>query len=226
VERQRKRRSLYLGSDVYIQLAVPQEAFPGTRYHSITVKAWCTNRDLPLLIKVGEGGAEFRLTSNAPVRGVVRCLFGPTDPKSALTDRQSDWKLIAQLSPNFIGLRTGENEHALRQLKRMLSLYIPQGLSGHNDRSLVDGVVSFETKVMQRIDNTTLPPSLVRGIGIDLVLKLDFFDGHSLFLFGQVLADLFSRYTGLHSFTQLRVQSLPKQFDYTWTIQHGDRCWL
>ncbi len=97
-------RSSYSGSDVYLGLTLPTGELIQTHgLEQLAVKALCTNRDLPLLVPVGQGPSDLAWPGNLPVHS-IRFLRGPSRPKAAMYGGQSCWQLIEHLSLNYLGL--------------------------------------------------------------------------------------------------------------------------
>src|SRR5262249_34260818 len=100
VQRRDGTRTSYIGSEVFVSLVDAREApYPET-LRQLGVDVLATNRDLPLLMPVGDRD-DFSLVISAPVDG-VRCVRGPSRPRSAVPDGELSWRLINHLSLNYL----------------------------------------------------------------------------------------------------------------------------
>src|SRR5256885_16005689 len=60
-------RTQYLGSEVFISLVDQREAPFSDDLKQLSMHTLCTNRDLPLLMRVNQPGGDFALQESAPV---------------------------------------------------------------------------------------------------------------------------------------------------------------
>lgn len=78
-------RSSYLGTEVFLSVVDASEAPFSADLRQIAVRALCTNRDLPILMPVGQQGGDLTLGTPAPVRE-ISVIKGPSRPLSALRE--------------------------------------------------------------------------------------------------------------------------------------------
>lgn len=102
-QRRRGPRSTYIGSETFVSLVDVNQAPYRHDLRQLGLSALCTNRDLPLLMPVGTGKSDFTLEDSAPVLA-VRCLAGPSRPRPSRAHDASAWRLISQLSLNYLSL--------------------------------------------------------------------------------------------------------------------------
>nr|GFD54145.1 hypothetical protein [Tanacetum cinerariifolium] len=68
---------------------------------------------------VGAGSTDFTLADSAPV-STVRCLAGPSRPRASHAHDNKAWRLISQLSLNYLSLsEQGQGAAAMRELLRL-----------------------------------------------------------------------------------------------------------
>src|SRR5262249_4846489 len=89
LQRRDGTRAGYIGSEGVPALVDPREAPYSSQIRQLGVEVLATNRDLPLLIPVGSD-RDFSLAVSAPVTG-VRCLRGPSRPRSAVPEGEMAW---------------------------------------------------------------------------------------------------------------------------------------
>ncbi len=200
-------RTAYLGTEVYLSLVDPQEAPFPAELRQVGVKAWCTNRDLPLLIPVGSPRGDLVLTQSAPVKR-INVIKGPSRPLSALRESSLAWKLINQLSLNHLSLSDTSAEEGAAALREILRLYAPSGDAAAQRQ--VDGLRSVKlSPVVRRLP---MPGPITFGRGVQVALEVDdlAFEGSSAFLLGCVMERFVARHVSMNGFTQMRVHSVAR----------------
>ncbi len=191
----------YLGSETFLSL-VDGDAGPfRSSLDQLSVTAWCTNAALPL--RLGSlPDAAWTLEAAAPIRGVevVRRPSAPLDSR-ALGDVA--WRLIAQLSCNYLGL-LGEQDGA-GTLQRLLELHADR--THPVIRRLIAGVRAVTLgSVVRRLPRPG-PACFARGTEVTLTCDEAAFEGMSLVLFGRVIAEFLSRSAAINSFVELALCS-------------------
>lgn len=213
-------RSTYIGSEAYLSLVDGQEGPYRGETRQIAAEVLCTNRDLTLLLPVGESASDFQLDASAPVLG-VKCLVGPTRPRSspALGSGQAAWRLISQLSLNYLSL-VGE-ERGAAPLRELLELYIDPAQPAFARQ--IEGLLSITSQPVVR--RLPLPGPLVCGRGVQVTVTFDeaAFEGQGIFTFASVLEELFARHVSFNSFTTTQVVSLTRGAVAHWPVRIGRR---
>jgi type VI secretion system protein ImpG len=211
-------RSSYTGSDVYLSLVDPKAAPYDGNLKQISIETLCTNRDLPLQMPVGQGKTDFQLEVAAPVLS-IRCVAGPTAPKTSFAEGEMSWRLISHLSLNYLSL-VNDDEGATR-LRDVLRLY--SDLASPEVRKQIDGVLGVKTKTIMRRVQTEGPISFARGLEIELMLDESGFEGTGVFLLGGVLGRFFTKYVSINSFTETVVKTRTRGEIMRWQPQVGQR---
>jgi type VI secretion system protein ImpG len=197
-------RSAYIGTEVYLSVVDSQEAPFPEELRQIGVRALCSNRDLPLLMPVGNARGDLTLTQTAPVK-TIQVIKGPSRPMSALREGNLAWKLINQLSLNHLSLTNTDAEHGAAALREILRLYAPTGDAGAQRQ--VDGLRSVALQSVVR--RLPMAGPITFGRGVEVTIEADdlSFEGASAFLLGCVLERFVARHVSLNGFTQLRLHS-------------------
>jgi len=210
-------RTAYAGSEVYLSL-IEQQALATGVSRQLSIEAQCTNRDLPLLLHLGRGGSDFVLESGAPVEE-TRCVAGPSAPRSNLLNGDLAWRLVSQLSLNYLSLceETGGAE-ALREL-----LALHAQLGDPQLRREPDGLRSVNTSQVIRPMPGPGPRQFVRGLEIQLQCEEQAFSSQSAFTFASVLSELFAKHATAHSFTETVLQTRERGEVYRWPTIAGLR---
>jgi type VI secretion system protein ImpG len=213
-------RSNYVGSECFVSIVdSAQRQFNG-EFRQLDVRAWCTNRDLPVLLAMGQGPTDFYIDGGAPVAS-VRCICGPTYPRPSPAFGDTTWKLISHLSLNYLSLVERNPGAGAEMLRDFLTLY-----ADPNDSALqrqIEGVRSVSYRpVVRRVPD---PERLCYGRGLELKLTLDdqAFEGTGILPLASVLESFFARYVSLNSFTQTQLHSTVRGAVKTWPVRLGRR---
>jgi type VI secretion system protein ImpG len=213
-------RSSYVGSEVYIALVDPDEAPLRSSLRQLSVLALCTNRDLPLYLPVGAGKTDFTLDSAAPV-AAIGCLKGPSRPRSPLGQGAVAWRLISQLSLNYLSLLDTDERQGAAALRQILRLYAGPSEAGYGKQR--DALLSV--RVSPSVRRLPRPGPLAYGRGVRIELEVDElgFQGGSAFLFGSVLEQFFARHASLNSFTETVLKGSSRGEIMHWGPRCGNR---
>jgi type VI secretion system protein ImpG len=111
----------------------------------LSLRALCSNRDLPLLLAPAD--SKLRLDLTAPVES-VRVLKGPSRPLSAMREGKLAWRFINQLSLNHLSLLDTDAEHGAAALRELLRLYVQEADSAQHRQ--IDGLRSIRTEGIVR----------------------------------------------------------------------------
>ena len=195
-------RSSYIGSEVFLTVVDASEApYPAT-LQQLSLRALCSNRDLPLLMAAAD--SRLRLDLTAPVES-VRVLKGPSRPLSAMREGKLAWRFINQLSLNHLSLLDADAEHGAAALRELLRLYVQEADSAQHRQ--IDGLRSIRTEGIVRRLPMGGPIAFGRGVRIDLEVDDLAFQGGSPFLLGCVLERYFARHVSMNGFTETRLRS-------------------
>ncbi len=217
-QRRNGTRSTYVGSETFVSLVDGQQAPYRQDLRQLGVSALCTNRDLPLFMNVGSGNTDFTLADSAPV-SAVRCLTGPSRPRASHAHDNKAWRLISQLSLNYLSLsEQGQGAAALRELLRLYG--------DSNDAALqlqIEGLREVSSKAVTR--RLPMPGPIVFGRGLEITLEFDenAFRGTGVFLLGAVFERFLARYVSINSFTETVIHTTERGEIMRWKAKPGRR---
>ena len=213
-------RSPYVGSEVFLSLVDRGEAPFSADLRQLGVTALCTNRDLPLQMPLGLGKTDFTLDAAAPVES-IRVIAGPSKPSSAIREGNVAWKMINQMSLNYLSLLDTPAGEGVAVLRDMLQLHVGDGDS--STRKQIDGLRSI--RVQRTVRRFPLPGLVTFGRGLEIELEVDelAFAGGSAFLFGSVMEQFFSRYVSINSFAETSLRSSGRGEIMRWVPRCGQR---
>jgi type VI secretion system protein ImpG len=219
-QRQRRDgpRSSYIGSEAYISIVDAAEAPYSSELRQLALSVWCTNRDLPLSMPIGVGKTDFILDAGAPVTA-VRCVAGPSQPYPSFAEGSMAWRMLNQLSLNYLSLVDSDPAQGATALREMLALYChPSDL---NTQRQVEGVRAISSKAVTRRMPSPGPITVGRGIEITVTLDDAAFEGTGAFLLGGVLSEFFAQYVSINSFTETVIRTLQRGEIMRWPAKVG-----
>lgn len=221
-QRRQGPRSSYIGSESYIALVDPNEAPYSSELKQLGIQTLCTNRDLPLQMPLGKQTSDFTLDMSAPVE-VIRCIKGPSRPKPSLSKNRGEaaWRLINQLSLNYLSLVDSGEDQGAAALRELMTLY-----GDSNDAAVkkqIEGVRSIRSEQVTRRIPVPGPIAFGRGLKISITFDESAFIGSGIFLLGSVLEQFFARYVSINSFTETVICSVDRGEIAKWPVRIGQR---
>ena len=213
-------RTSYLGSECFLSVVDSRQRELSGDIRQLDISARCTNRDLPIGLSFGKSRLEFMLEGGAPVQA-VRCLAGPTTPRPSPAFGDTAWRLIGQLSLNYLSMSDTDPERGAEMLRHLLGLY-----ADSNDpvaHRQVDGVRHVQHKVVVRRIPGGGPITYGRGVQIAVTLDDSAFEGLGTLRLGSVLERFFARHVSINSFVETRLQSAARGEIRQWPVRTGSR---
>ncbi|MBN9073590.1 MAG: type VI secretion system baseplate subunit TssF [Rhizobiales bacterium] len=224
--RQGMTRTSYTGDDVFLAISRPAGGSVARPLKRVDIVALCTNRDLPVLddtptltLEAGDPVESVRLLGalRPPQPAIPAALPAGADGESRADDLA--WRLVAQLSLNFLSL--AEEGRGIDPLHALLDLYADRGdpvLARH-----VRSIVRIESKPL--IERLAMGGPMCFGRGIDVTLHVDqsVLAGQSTLLLSGLLSRLFARHASINGFVRTRTRLLQRQEEVPWPIAPGNR---
>jgi type VI secretion system protein ImpG len=213
-------RAAYVGNECFLSVVDSAQRQLEGRIRQIDAQVLCTNRDLPVQLAVGQGRTTFLIEGGIPVES-VRCIAGPSAPRTSPAFGDTAWKLIAHLSLNYLSLIEEGGPASAQMLRDMLALYRDPNDSAAARQ--IEGVVGVGYRPRVRRMPIAGPISYGRGLEITLTLDDAPFEGAGIVVLASVLERFFSRYVSINSFTQMRLDSAARGTIKTWPVRSGRR---
>jgi type VI secretion system protein ImpG len=188
------------GTDVFLSLVDLSSRPVRPNAEALTVRTVCTNRDLPSRLPFGVETGDFELEGALPVKRIV-ALIKPTDALRPPVGKDSMWRLVSQLSLNYLSLV----ENGREALQEILRLYNFSG-STYSEQQ-IEGLLSLDSR--RHFARVISEDGVVfaRGTQVDMAFDEEQFVGGGVFLFASVLEHFLGLYVSLNSFSQLRVRT-------------------
>lgn len=224
--RRGQTRTSYVGDDFFVTVSRMPDASGARALKRLDIRALCTNRDIPVL----EDTPVLTLETGDPVSGVTLLsafrrprpslvAAAPTQVGGEAYMDDLAWRLIAQLSLNFLSL--AEEGKDAEPLRAVLDLYADRGdptLARH-----VRAVTGIRSRnVVERL-NIAGPICFGHGVEIGLDVDESILVGGSTLLLPALLARLFARHAAINSFVHTRVRLAQKQEEVVWPMTPGNR---
>ena len=219
-QQQSGTRTNYIGTEVFLSLSDARGRPVDAEIAQLDVHALCTNRDLPIRVAFGKGRTDFQLEGTAPLEG-IRCIAGPSTPRTSPAFGDAAWNIISHLSLNYLSLIESDPHQGARMLRELLALYAdPRDPAAARQ---IEGVMQVGYAPVVRRIPIPGPMSFARGLEITLTLDDAAFEGTGVMPLASVLERFFARYVSLNSFAQTRVRSAARGDLKRWPVRTGAR---
>lgn len=213
-------RTSYVGTEVFLSLADTAAPPLDGNIKQLSVETLCTNRDLPIIMPMGNAKGDFTARSSLPVLA-IRCLRGPSRPTPPVLEREVAWRLISHLSLNFLSLTDSSPPEGAAALRQMLELY---GIGEESPlRRQLEGISSVGVEPIVRRMPARGPVTMGRGLEINLTCDARYFEGTSPFVLASVLEEFFSRHASINAFTETVLRITGRGEVMRWKSRLGRR---
>ena len=156
-------RTPYSGTEIFISLVDQHEAPYSEHIRYLLVDAMVTNRDLPRLL-TSSGSLDLTMSDSVPIHG-ARFVSSPSAPRSPFALGETAWRLIRQLSFNYLPLSDMDHAQGGEALRNMLRLFTTA--SDLESMAQINSLVGCQTRpVIRRLsDEGLLVRSEERRVG-------------------------------------------------------------
>jgi type VI secretion system protein ImpG len=187
-------------SDMYISLVdrSGRTAFPDA--DTLTVRATCTNRNLPARLPFGNENGDFELEGSAPIKSIV-ALTKPTLPLRPPTAKMAQWRLISHLSLNHLSL-VEDGRDALQQILRLYDF-----TDSPFAQKMIEGIADLKSRPHFAPLIAENGVTFARGTRVEIEFDEEQFVGGGVYLFASVIERFLALYATLNSFTQLSART-------------------
>lgn len=176
-------------------------AHPGR--DTATARLTCHNGSLPSDLRIGDARGDFELQGGGPVRRTV-ALMTPTDVVHPPLGKPLLWRLVSQLSLNYLSLADGD----AAPLRELLRLHVPvDGASAPAAEQQIAGLLAVRGAPTYARVASEYGLAFARGRRVELELDEEQFAGGGVYLFASVLERFLALYASLNSFTALTVRT-------------------
>jgi type VI secretion system protein ImpG len=188
------------GTDVYLSFVDSSSRTIHPDADVVTVRTTCHNGDLPSRLPFGDPRGDFEIVAS-PVIHRVSTLVKPTAVIYPPLGKPQLWRLISQLSLNYVSLIEG-GPQALQELLRLNNF----AESSAAERQ-IQGIVSLQGSPSYARIDSELGLSFARGQRVEIEFDEEQFAGGSAFLLASVLERLLGLFVSLNSFSVLTMRT-------------------
>jgi type VI secretion system protein ImpG len=214
------RSVTYPGSEVYVSLSEPSAAPYGKDLQYLSIKALCSNRDMPLYLKAQRADARYDALDTAPIRQ-VDCVAGPSVPLASPVDGFDPWVALSHLHVNYLSLFDSGSAKGAEVLRAMLGLYA--NIPGHVLLRQAEGLNSISAEQITRRIPGGGPLAFGRGVAIGLSMNDRAFDGGSPFLLASVIEYYLAAHVSINSFVETHLELSDRAESFKWPTRFGRR---
>ncbi len=170
-----------------------------TKSDFISSKLLCSNRDLPHEA-LGQSQNILNLNDSSLARRAL-VLKRPTPPYQFEQHKNEQWRIISHLSLNTLALMKGDS---VAHVKELLELYnLPRSKENH---LLIDAIKRIEFSLTHKLVEAKPFPMFIRGVKAVVKIDRSVFRGHSLYVFSQLLSQIFNLKVQMNSFVDVIIQ--------------------
>ncbi len=166
----------------------------------LTVRCSCSNFDLPSRLPFGLEEGDFT-AEEYPVVKQITALRRPTPTYDPPTARGQLWRLVSQLSLNYLSL-VEEGLTALQEILRLHNFTDSSYLENQ-----IGGIVGLTSRPHFAIMQSVYGNVPARGTRVELQFDERQFVGGGVYLFANVLDRFLGSYTSINSFCQLAART-------------------
>ncbi|MCC6591276.1 MAG: type VI secretion system baseplate subunit TssF [Bryobacterales bacterium] len=208
------------GSDVYINF-VDLSGQPVTpNKDTITIRLTCSNGDLPSRLPFGNEDGDFQFEGGGPITRIV-ALTKPSDPLQPPAREGLLWRLVSQLSLNYLSL-VSDGVDSFREVLRLHNF--TKSISA--DRQ-IDGITTLRSSPHFARLSSDHGIAFARGTRVEIELDEEQFVGTGAYTFSAMLDVFLGLYTSINSFSQLIVRTRQrKRILKQWPPRSGQKILL
>ncbi|CAM4326355.1 type VI secretion system baseplate subunit TssF [Acinetobacter pragensis] len=175
-----------------------------TQSDFISIELLCSNQDLPYESYNKEQNVLTLNDSSLARRALM--LKRPNPPYYFEQNKQEQWRIISHLSLNMMSLMNGDG---VAHLKELLELYnLPKS---RENQILIEAIQTLDFELTQKLVDSQPFPLFVRGVKVRLGIQAEIFRGHSIYIFSQLLAQVFNLKVQMNSYVDVTVYDIQSQ---------------
>lgn len=207
-------------SSLFLSLVDVDGALASPGAEVLTVHCTCSNHDLPSHLTFGAPEGDFDAANFAGVQR-IRALHRPTASLDPPNGKGQFWRLISQLSLNYLSL----GEEGLGALQEILRVH--NFSQSSQVECQIAGLAAMRSRRHFAIVHGEDGSTPARGIQVSMELDERQFANGGAYLFATVLEHFLGAYVSLNSFSQLEAETnLRKEALGRWAPRAGSRVLL
>lgn len=167
---------------------------------AVTARLTCFNGDLPSRLPFGGEESDFELQAGGPIKRIM-ARVKPTPTVQPPLGRPQLWRLISQLSLNYLSVTEGGTE-ALQEILRLHNF-----ADTSSAEKQIQGVLAVRSEAAYARVAAEHGLGFARGRRVELELDEEQFTGGGAFLFAAVLERFLGLYASVNSFSALTART-------------------
>jgi type VI secretion system protein ImpG len=204
------------GSDVMLSFVDLSGRVVFPDHDAVTARLTCHNGELPSQLPFGDPSGDFKLDSGAASIRRIVTLIKPTTVVEPPLGKPQMWRLISQLSLNYLSLVDGKPD----PLQELLRVYNFTGSAAAEEE--IGGILSVDSGPAYSRVESEYGMSFARGRRVEIEFEEERFTGGGVYLFASVLERFLALYASLNSFTVLAAKTTQrKQLLREWEPRAG-----
>ena len=215
--RRHGRRAVYRGTDSWLSLS-----FPGHRsmpdISQLSISAWCTNRDLPLLL---QPGSRCHPLNEEPAFGSGRLITMPSKPRLPQSDVTRQWSMLGHLGHGFMRvIDQPEDQQKGSSIQETLLNYIDSDDEAARQQVGAIQRVYGESVIRRRLVGSRAAE--IRGYHCLIeITEAALTGGVDVYTLPLVLSRFLRRLIPVGSFLEVSVVNQKRKVLYSWTAMDG-----
>jgi type VI secretion system protein ImpG len=192
------------GTDVYLSFVDSSSRMVHPDMDAVTARLTCYNADLPSRLPFGDARGDFEMPGGGPITRIVT-LVKPTAVVQPPLGKPQLWRLISQLSLNYISLEEGGAE-SIRELLRLHNI-----AETRSAEKQIEGIHAVRSQPMHARIASEHGITFARGHRVEIDFDEDLFAGGGVYLLASVLERFLGLYVSMNSFCVLAARSLQRK---------------
>jgi len=188
------------GTEVFLSLVDLSSRPIRPDVDTLTIRTICSNRDLPSRLPFGNPAGDFEVEASVGVKRIV-ALMKPTDTLRPPQSSGALWRLVSQLSLNYLSLV----ENGREALQEILRLYNFTG-STYSEKQ-IQGITALASKRHFARVVSADGVAFARGTQVEIEFDEEQFAGSGVYLLAAVMETFLGLYVSMNSFSQLRFRT-------------------
>ena len=182
----------------------------------LTVRANCSNRNLPASMPFGDDELGLLMPERGDVIKKIRCLIPFTHAVRPILADATRWQLV-----NHLTLDAFSGDDACKKLKEVLRLY--DFRASPQTKGMIDNIYRVLIKPSTARVVQSGRVSFATGSDIEITFANDDFSGSGMFFFATILDHFFAQFSAINSFTRVSLRlKEQEELYYQWPARVGD----
>ncbi len=188
------------GTDVYLSFVDQSSRIAFPDLDAVTTRLTCFNANLPSRLPFGDTKGDFEMPGGGPIAKIIT-LVKPTTVVQPPLGKPQLWRLISQLSLNYLSLEEG----GVDGLRETLQLH--NFADTTTARTQIRGITDVRGSPSYARIVSEHGITFTRGHKVEIEFDEDRFAGGSVYLLASVLEQFLGAYVSLNSFCALVARS-------------------